>query len=312
MRWIGVLATMVLGAVTTSGAEEARAKLLNRLVAATNEHGLLLVFDNLQAWGTTLEVTNKDANLLTLGGVGIDDSTLPPKELTFSARIHANGNLVLDLSNRSGDLTFDVFLDTGMFSMRQGGFALVPLDAAMREGIAKRRQEVARILKQHVPEPTVVVYDSNKPGEFAKVKKMKMSFPAAEVNCRGSRGRENGSLQWVDGRLDTKWGGPLSGNAGIGTYSIRYKERPKTMAIGIMAVAGGQMTPGDRAGPLESVSLTINGQLRVPLPSLPGDIGLSTRPALVEVRFSDFVDLIELRFHVLAGFLPLYEIVMLE
>lgn len=294
--------------------EEARAKLLPRFRAATNEHGVLLVRNNLQAWGTALQVTTKDANRLTFRGSGVDAGSLPPRNLKFSGRVDEHGHLILDLSNQSGTLRFDKFLDTGMFSMKKGGMlsvkkgghALIPLNATMRQEILKRRQEVARILKQQVPEPKITLYDQSNPSDFRKVGKMKFSFAAAEVNVCGSRGTPRDALNWVDGSLDTWWGRDWPSTTG--TYSVRYKERPKTRAIGILAHAYDR-----RMKSLGTASLTINGQRRVLLPSLEGRGRAHEKPkVLIELRFTKPIELVELRFDVLDGTLALHEILMVE
>ncbi len=284
--------------------EEARAKLLPRFRAATNEHGLLLVRNNLEAWGTTLKATSKDVEQLTFTGSGVDAASLPPRGLKFSGRIDQQGDLILDLSNQSGTLRFDKFLDIGMFSMEKGEYALIPLNPTMRQQVLKRREEVARILKQQVPEPKITLYDQTKPADLRKVGKMKFSFAAAEVNDRGWRATHDGALKWVDGSLDTDWG---ANRAKIGTYSVRYKERPKTRGIGILA----KLTVWG-TGSFKTVSLTINGQRRVLLPSLPKGGTSGDEKAFFELRFSKPIELVELRFDVLDGYLSLYEILMLE
>ena len=270
---------------------DARAKLLPRFEAATNEDGLLMLFKNLQLWRTTLQVTSKDANRFTFSGTGFDESVLPPKDLTFSGRINEEGHLILNLSNRSGELVFDVFLDTGAFSMEEGAATLTPLDKALREQTARQQAELARILAQPIPDPIVTLYDGNKPADLKKINSLRPSFAAAEVT-------DTRALAWVDGQLDT--GDEY--RYGIGTYAVRYKEPPKTRSIGLVLLAGYDVP---------TLSVTINGQRRIPLPSWESRGGLS-RVVLIELRFRDVVELVELRFDVLAGRLPLYEIVMLD
>jgi hypothetical protein len=268
--------------------EEARARLLPRFEAATNQNGLLLVFNNLQAWRTSLQVNSKDASRFSFSGTGVDESVLPSKDLKFSGRVDEKGNLLLDLSNRSGELVFDVFLDTGAFSTQRGGAALTPMDAAMCRQIAEQRERLARILSQTIPDPVVTLYDGKKPADLKKINSLKPSFAAAEVS-------DTRALLWVDGRLDTYWT-----PSDIGTYTLRYKEPPKTRSIGL-ALHAGMYVP--------TVSVTVNGQGRIPLPSW--DERYTDRTVWIILQLRDMIELVELRFDVLAERLPLCEIVML-
>ena len=135
-------------------------------------------------------------------------------------------------------------------------------------------------------------------------KERKLYLLDQKINDRGWRATHDGALKWVDGSLDTDWG---ANRAKIGTYSVRYKERPKTRGIGILA----KLTVWG-TGSFKTVSLTINGQRRVLLPSFSKGGTSGEEKAFFELRFSKPIELVELRFDVLDGYLSLYEILMLE
>jgi hypothetical protein len=285
--------------------EESRAKLLPLFRAATNKYGLLLVRNNLQAWATSLEVTARDEDLLTFSGRGLDESVLPFADLKFSGRITNDGKLVLDLSTVSGSLEFDTFLEVGMFTMSpRGEYSLTPLNATLQQERAARRDEVAQILEQKLAEPTITLYDSADEKRYKRVQAIKYAFAAAEVNVRGQQAEKDGALCWVDGDLGTVW--HLGGNPrnAPGTYSVRYKNHPKAKGIGLF-IYPYDMFEDDS---LKTVTLTVNGERRVPLPSYQS---CSNSHAFIEIRFPEEISVFELRFDVLNGNLPIGEIVLI-